>query len=69
VTLAQALRGEGRFPEAEALLLASFKRFDPPKPVSRNWHDAAARALVKLYEAENRPNDAAKYRATIGNRE
>jgi tetratricopeptide (TPR) repeat protein len=69
VTLAQALRGEGRFPEAEALLLASFKRFDPPKPITRNWHDAAARALVKLYEAENRPNDAAKYRATIGNRE
>jgi len=69
VTLAQALRGEGRYPEAEALLLASFKRFDPPKPVTRNWHDAAARALVKLYEAENRPNDAAKYRAALDHRE
>ena len=65
VTLANALRGQGRFAEAEPLLLAAFKRFDPPKPITRNWHDAAAGGLVKLYEAEHRPDEAAKYRATI----
>ena len=47
--------------EAEPLLLAAFKRFDPPKPITRNWHDAAAGGLVKIYEAD----EAAKYRATI----
>jgi serine/threonine-protein kinase len=65
VTLANALRGQGKFAEAEALLLAAFKRFDPPKPITRNWHDAAARGLVKLYEAEHRPEEAAKYRASL----
>jgi serine/threonine-protein kinase len=65
VTLANALRGQGRFGEAEPLLLAAFKRFDPPKPITRNWHDAAAGGLVKLYEAQHRPEEAAKYRATI----
>jgi hypothetical protein len=65
VTLANALRGQGRFAEAEPLLLAAYKRFDPPKPITRNWHDAAAGGLVKLYEAEHRPDEAAKYRATI----
>jgi serine/threonine-protein kinase len=65
VTLANALRGEGRFAEAEPLLLAAYKRFDPPKPITRNWHDAAAGGLVKLYEAEHRPEEAAKYRASM----
>jgi tetratricopeptide (TPR) repeat protein len=64
-TLANALRGQGRFAEAEPMLLAAFKRFDPPKPITRNWHDAAAGGLVKLYEARHRPEEAAKYRATI----
>jgi serine/threonine-protein kinase len=65
VTLANALRGQGRFAEAEPLLLAAFRRFDPPKPITRNWHDAAAGGLVKLYEAQHRPEEAAKYRATM----
>ena len=65
VTLANALRGQERFAEAEPLLLAAFKRFDPPKPITRNWHDAAAGGLVKLYEAQHRAEEAAKYRATI----
>jgi serine/threonine-protein kinase len=69
VTLANSLRGAGKLADAESLLLAAFRRFDPPKPITRNWHDAAAGALVKLYEAENRPNEAAKYRATMQNRE
>jgi serine/threonine-protein kinase len=65
VTLANALRGQGRFAEAEPLLLAAFRRFDPPKPITRNWHDAAAGGLVKLYEAQHRPEEAARYRATM----
>jgi serine/threonine-protein kinase len=67
ITLANALRGQGRFAEAEALLLATFKRFDPPKPITRNWHNAAAAGLVKLYEAQQRPDEAAKYRASMTN--
>ena len=65
ITLANALRGQGRFAEAEVLLLATFKRFDPPKPITRNWHNAAAAGLVKLYEAQQRPEEAAKYRASM----
>ena len=68
VTLANALRGQRRFAEAEVLLLAAFKRFDPPKPITRNWHDIAAGGLVKLYEAQQRPEEAAKYRATMTTR-
>ena len=68
ITLANALRGQRRFAEAEALLLATFKRFSPPKPITRNWHNAAAAGLVKLYEAQQRPEEAAKYRASLTNR-
>ena len=61
--LADALRGQGRFAEAEPLLLAGYERFKVPNSVTKNWLSHDLLALVRLYEAEGRPDEAAKYRA------
>ena len=63
--LGEALRGERRFAEAEALLLASYARFEHPNMVTIRWRRDALNALVRLYEAEGKPVDAAKYRALL----
>jgi len=63
--LADALRGQGRYREAEPLLLAAYRRFDPPKPITARWRRYALSALVRLYEAEARPDEAAKYRELL----
>jgi eukaryotic-like serine/threonine-protein kinase len=63
--LGDALRGEGRYAEAEPLLLAGYERFKVPNPVTKGWHDHALRALVRLYDAEGRPDEAAKYQALL----
>ena len=61
--LADALRGQGRFSEAEPMLLAGYERFKVPNSVTRLWLGHVLRALVRLYDAEGRPEEAAKYRA------
>jgi tetratricopeptide (TPR) repeat protein len=61
--LGDALRGQGRFSEAEPLLLAGYERFKVPNSVTKKWLGHALTALVRLYEAEGRPDEAAKYRA------
>jgi serine/threonine-protein kinase len=63
--LADALRGQGRFGEAEALLLATYGKFAKPTPVTRGWRDHAIAALVRLYDARGNPGEAAKYRALL----
>jgi tetratricopeptide (TPR) repeat protein/tRNA A-37 threonylcarbamoyl transferase component Bud32 len=63
--LAEALRGQGQFAEAESLLLAGYERFKTPNPVTKNWLGHALNALVRLYDAENRPDEAAKYQALL----
>jgi eukaryotic-like serine/threonine-protein kinase len=65
--LGEALRGEGRLTEAEPLLLAAMKDANPTGP-SRNALRLAARSLVKLYEAEGRPVEAAKFRGLADRR-
>jgi tetratricopeptide (TPR) repeat protein len=57
--LGEALRGQGRLAEAEPLLLAGY---NIQSVLSRRIRPFAAEALVRLYEAEQRPEDAAKYR-------
>jgi tetratricopeptide (TPR) repeat protein len=63
--LGDALRGQGKLAEAEPLLLAAYAKFESPKPIARQWHRYAVAALVRLYEAKGRPDEAAKYRALL----
>jgi hypothetical protein len=63
--LGDALRAQGSYAEAEPLLLAGYKRFETPKPITERWRRYALGALVRLYEAEGRPDEAAKYRAVM----
>jgi len=63
--LAEALRGQGQFAEAESLLLAGYERFKTPNSVTKNWLGHVLHALVRLYDAEGRPDEAAKYRALL----
>jgi eukaryotic-like serine/threonine-protein kinase len=63
VTLGNALRGQRRFGEAEAMLLEAFRRFDPAKPMTRQWNRMAAGGLARLYTDQNRLAEAARYRA------
>jgi serine/threonine-protein kinase len=59
--LGDALRGQRRFAEAEPLLLAGYQRFKVPNSVTKVWLAHVLTALVRLYEAEGRPDEAAKY--------
>ena len=61
--LGDALRGQRRFAEAEPLLLAGYERFKVPNSVTRVWLGHVLSALVRLYEAEGKPDEAAKYRS------
>jgi len=61
--LGDALRGQRRFAEAEPLLLAGYERFKVPNSVTKKWLSHDLLALIRLYDAEGRPVEAAKYRA------
>jgi serine/threonine-protein kinase len=63
VHLGEALRGQGRYREAEPLLLAGYKRFEVRKPVTAQWRNHSLAALVRLYEAQGRLDESARYRA------
>jgi serine/threonine-protein kinase len=65
IVVGDALRGLGRYAEAETLLLAAYGRFEVPKPVTAGWRRGALASLVRLYEAQGRPAEAARYRALL----
>jgi serine/threonine-protein kinase len=65
IALGDALRGQGQYAAAESLLLAGYQRFEIPKPITRQWRGYALAALVRLYDAEGRPDEAARYRALL----
>lgn len=65
LVLGNALRGQGRYAEAEPLLLDAYERFATPKPVTAPWRDSALASLVRLYEAQERDGEAAKYQALL----
>ena len=55
--LGDALRGQGRFAQAEPLLLASYSALSGGSALglSRAWSRNALQALVRLYDAEGEP--------------
>jgi len=59
--LGEALRGQGRLPEAEPLLLEGYRAV-MGSASSRRDRPFATASLVRLYEAEGRYDEAAKYR-------
>ncbi len=65
IVLGDAVSGLGRYAEAESLLLSAYRRFQAPKPMTRAWHVASLDALVRLYEAQGKAGEAARYRALL----
>jgi eukaryotic-like serine/threonine-protein kinase len=63
ITLADALRGTGKYAEAESLLLPAFKAFENGRGFAKRPREHAVDALVRLYQAQGRSADAAKYEA------
>jgi hypothetical protein len=57
-----ALSGLGRFDEAEPLLLGSYEALATEKGAAI-YREDARRRLIGLYEAWNKPDSAAKFRA------
>jgi len=64
--LGDALLGRGDFAEAERVLLACYRAWTGGSPLFDADRRMTARALVRLYEAINRPEEAARYRAKAG---
>jgi tetratricopeptide (TPR) repeat protein len=65
VFLAEALRAQGRYDEAEPLMLSAYRRFEKPTRtgMTANWRRLTLGSLVRLYEARGDQGEAAKYRA------
>ncbi|HZI40759.1 MAG TPA: serine/threonine-protein kinase [Gemmatimonadaceae bacterium] len=63
IDVAEALRGKGRYAQAESLLLPAFKAFENGRGFSNRPRAHAVDALVRLYQAQGRTADAAKYEA------
>ena len=63
VAMGDALRGQRRYAEAESLLVPAFKAFEGGRGFSKRPREHALDALVRLYQAQGRMNDAAKYEA------
>jgi hypothetical protein len=62
IVVGDAARGLKRYAQAESLLLSAYKRFEIPKPITKQWRVNALHALVRLYEAQGKNSEAAKYR-------
>ena len=65
IQLGDVYRHQRRFADAEPLLLAGYRRFEPPRPMTRAWRNSALTSLVRLYEAQGRLDEAAKYRSLL----
>jgi serine/threonine-protein kinase len=65
VFVADALRGQGKFSEAEPILLAANERFKNSTGLTKTYWRSTVAALSRLYDAEGKPDSAAKYRALL----
>jgi eukaryotic-like serine/threonine-protein kinase len=60
--LGDALQAQGKYAEAESLLLPRYQALNQPSRFARAGRRFAGDALVRLYEAQGRSDEAAKYR-------
>jgi hypothetical protein len=65
VSVADALRGLGRFSEAEPLIEAAVDRFRVETPFNAQWRRTTLGAMARLREAQGRINEAQHYRAML----
>jgi len=63
--LGEFLTTQARFPEAEALLLASYQSLKKSQAENSPRTKLVLQRLVNLYEAWNKPEQAAPYRAVL----
>jgi hypothetical protein len=63
IALADALRGTGKFAQAESLLLPAFAAFENGRGFAQRAREYAIASLVRLYDAQGRHAEAAKYEA------
>lgn len=62
--LGEALAGQGRYAEAEPLLVEGYEKMAPPKSAVSRKREALER-VIKLYETWGKPEEAARYRALL----
>ena len=60
--LGGSLAGQGKYAEAEPLLIEGYEKMEPPPPLAFRKPEVLAR-VVELYEAWEKPEEAAKWRA------
>lgn len=63
ITLADAIRGQGKYAEAEPMLLNAYHTFESGKGFGKAGREYSLGSLVRLYEAQGKAAEAAKYRA------
>jgi tetratricopeptide (TPR) repeat protein len=63
IYVAEALREQRRFSEAEPALLSVYETVKGGRGMAANVRWFAANALARLYDAKGQPDEAAKYRA------
>ena len=65
VLVADALRGQGRYAEAEPMLLAAERRFRNSKGLVNHYWHTSVMALSRLYDAKGQHEKAKRYRAML----
>jgi serine/threonine-protein kinase len=63
IALGDALRGLGKYAQAESLLVSAFKTFESGRGFAKRPREGALSALVRLYEAQGNRAEAARYAA------
>ena len=63
IALGDALRGLGKYAQAESLLVSAFKTFESGRGFAKRPREGALSALVRLYEAQGNRAEAARYEA------
>ena len=63
--LAEILRAQERYAEAEQILLDVYQRLETKRGSAHKYTQEAGRDLIKLYEAWGRPEEAARYRPEV----
>ena len=63
ITLADALRGQGKYAEAEPMLLNAYHTFEAGTGFGRSGREYSLASLIRLYEAQGKTAEAEKFRA------